>query len=76
MAQTAAQLADHGSPHVPVCPWVGCLPFRLPIPLRLLLAAQAKLAAPVLQLVRRAITRCLRQQAGHQPSRPTAARSR
>ena len=37
---------------------------RLPIPLRLLLAAQPKLVPPVLQLVHRAITRFLLDQAG------------
>ena len=36
----------------------------LPIPLRLLLAAQPKLVTPVLQVVHRAITRFLLDQAG------------
>ena len=36
----------------------------LPIPLRLLLTAQPKLVTPVLQVVHRAITRCLLDQAG------------
>ena len=76
MAQTAAHLVDHVIPHVPVRQWVLVCQSRLPIPLRLLLAAQPKLVTPVLQVVHRAITRFLRQQAGHQPSRPTAARSR
>ena len=37
---------------------------RLPIPLRLLLAAQPKLVTPVLQVVHRVITRHLLGQAG------------
>ena len=47
-------------PHVPVRQWV----LSLPIPLRLLLAAQPKLLTPVLQVVHRAITRFLLKQAG------------
>ena len=42
-------------PHVPVRQWV----LSLPIPLRLLLAAQPKLVAPVLQVLHRVITRIL-----------------
>ena len=53
MAQTAAHLVDHVIPHVPVRQWV----LSLPIPLRLLLAAQPKLMTPVLQVVHRVITR-------------------
>jgi hypothetical protein len=60
MAQTAAHLVDHVIPHVPVRQWVLCLP----IPLRLLLAAQPKLVAPVLQVVHRVITQILLKQAG------------
>ncbi len=60
MAQTAAHLVDHVMPHVPVRQWVLCLP----IPLRLLLAAQPKLVTPVLQRVHRVITRQLLGQAG------------
>jgi hypothetical protein len=60
MAQAAAHLADHVIPHVPVRQWV----LSLPIPLRLLLAAQPELVAPVLQVVHRVITRCLLGQAG------------
>jgi len=41
---------------VPVRQWV----LSLPIPLRLLLAAQPKLVTPVLQVVHRVITRHLR----------------
>ena len=57
MAQTAARLVDHVIPHVPVRQWV----LSLPIPLRLLLAAQP---TPVLQVVHRVITRRLLGQAG------------
>ena len=60
MAQTAAHLVDHVIPHVPVRQWV----LSLPIPLRLLLAAQSKLVTLVLQVVHRAITRFLLDQAG------------
>ena len=45
MSQTAAHLVDHVIPRVPVAQWV----LSLPIPLRLLLAAQPVLATPVLQ---------------------------
>ncbi len=57
MSQTAAHLLDHVIPHVQ---WV----LSLPIPLRLLLAAQPKLVTPVLQVVHRVITRFLLKQAG------------
>ena len=60
MAQTAAHLVDHVIPHVPVRQWV----LSLPIPLRLLPAAQPKLVTPVLQVVHRVITRFLLEQAG------------
>jgi Transposase zinc-binding domain/Putative transposase len=60
MAQTAAHLVDHVIPHVPVRQWV----LSLPIPLRLLLVAQPRLVAPVLQVVHRVITRFLLKQAG------------
>ena len=60
----AAHAADCGAPgslpHVPVRQWV----LSLPIPLRLLLAAQPKLVTPVLQVVHRVITRFLLQQSG------------
>ena len=59
-AQTAAPLVDHVIPHVPVRQWV----LSLPIPLRLLLAAQPKQVTPVLQVVHRVITRFLLGQAG------------
>ena len=64
MAQTAAHLVDHVIPHVPVRQWV----LSLPIPLRLLLAAQPKLVMPVLQVVHRVITRYLLGQAGPMPA--------
>ncbi|MBL8342835.1 MAG: transposase, partial [Rubrivivax sp.] len=60
MAQTAAHLVDQVIPHVPVRQRV----LALPIPLRLLLAAQPKLVTPVLQVVHRVITRHLLGQAG------------
>ncbi len=63
MAQTAAHLAEHVIPHVPVRQWV----LSLPIPLRLLLAAQPKLVTPVLQVVHRVITRHLLGQSGLKP---------
>ena len=62
MVQTAAHLVDHVIPHVPVRQWVRVCQVRLPIPLRLLPAAQPKLVAPVLQVVYRAITRFLLDQ--------------
>jgi hypothetical protein len=49
MVQTAAHMVDHVIPHVPVRQWV----LSLPIPLRLLLAAQAELVTPVLQVLQR-----------------------
>ena len=60
MSQTAANLVDHVIPHVPVRQWV----LSLPIPLRLLLAAQPELVTPVLQVVQRVVTRHLLGQAG------------
>lgn len=60
MAQTAAHLVEHVIPHVPVRQWV----LSLPIPLRLLLAAQPKLVTLVLQAVYRVISRHLLGQAG------------
>lgn|GEM_PF-3497976 len=55
MSQTAAHLVDHVIPHGPVRQWV----LSLPIPLRLLLAAQPELVTPVLQVVQRVVTRHL-----------------
>jgi hypothetical protein len=60
MAQTAAHLVEHVIPRVPVRQWV----LSLPIPLRLLLAAQPVLVTPVLQVVHRVITRHLLDQTG------------
>ena len=60
MAQTAVHLVDHVIPRVPVRQWV----LSLPIPLRVLLAAQPKLVTPVLQVVHRVIARFLLKQAG------------
>jgi len=56
-------VVDHVIPHVPVRQWV----LSLPIPLRLLLAAQPKLVTPLLQVVHRVITRHLLGQAGLKP---------
>ena len=55
MSQTAAHLVDHVIPHVPVRQWV----LSLPIPLRVLLAAQPELGTPVLQVLQRVVTRHL-----------------
>ena len=63
MAQSAVHLVDHVIPHVPVRQWV----LSLPIPLRLLRAAQPKLVTPVLQVVHRVITRYLLSQSGLKP---------
>lgn len=60
MTQTATHLVDHVIPHVPVRQRV----LSLPIPLRLLLAAQPELVTPVLQVVQRMVTRHLLGQAG------------
>ena len=63
MAQTAAHLVEQVIPHVPVRQWV----LSLPIPLRMLLAAQPHLVTPVLQVVHRLITRSLLDQVGVKP---------
>jgi hypothetical protein len=55
MSQTAAHLVDHVIPRVPVRQWV----LSLPIPLRVLLAAQPELVTPVLQVVQRVVARHL-----------------
>jgi hypothetical protein len=52
MSQTAAHLVDRVIPQVPVRQWV----LSLPIPLRLLLAAQPELVTPVLQVVQHVVT--------------------
>jgi hypothetical protein len=72
MSQTAAHLVDHVIPHVPVRQWV----LSLPIPLRLLLAAQPELVTPVLQVVQRVITRHLLARRAQGRRGPTAAPSR
>ena len=54
MAQTAAYLVEHVILPVPVHQWV----LWLPIPLRLLMAAQPKLLTPILQVAVRASARC------------------
>jgi hypothetical protein len=59
MSQTAAHLVDHVVPHVPVRQWVRVCQLRLPIPLRVLLAAQPELVTPVLQVVQRVVERHL-----------------
>ena len=55
MPQTAAHLLEYDIPNVPVRQWV----LSLPIPLRVLLAAQPELVTPVLQVVQRVVTRHL-----------------
>jgi len=60
MSQTAAHLVDKVISRVPVRQWV----LALPIPLRLLLAAQSVLVTPVLQVVHRVITRHLLDRTG------------
>jgi Transposase zinc-binding domain len=60
MSETAAHLVDHVIPEVPVRQWV----LSLPIPLRLLLAAQPELITAVLQVVQRVLSRYLLGQAG------------
>jgi hypothetical protein len=60
MSQTVEHLVEHVIPHVPVRQWV----LALPIPLRVLLAAQPELVTPVLQVVQRVVTRHLLDAAG------------
>jgi hypothetical protein len=64
MLQTAAHLVDRVMPHVPVRQWVRTCQLRLPIPLRVLLAAQPELVTPVLLVVQRVIARHLLDAAG------------
>ena len=75
MAQTAAHLVDHVVPQVPVRQRV----LSLPIPLRLLLAAQPKLVTPVLPVVHRVITRWLCRRSPRRPPKrwrlPSARRT-
>ena len=63
MSQTAAHRVDHVIPHVPVRQWV----LSLPIPLRVLLAAQPERVTSVLQVVHRVVTRHLLGRAGLKP---------
>ena len=65
MAETAAHLVDCVIPPVPVRQWV----LSLPIPLRLLLAAQPQLLAPLLQAIHRVIAGFLVKRAGFKLSR-------
>ena len=60
MSQTAAHLVDHVISHVPLRQWV----LSLPIPLRVLPAAQPELVTPVLQVVQRVVTRHLLEAVG------------
>ena len=64
MSQTAAHLVDHVIPHVPVRQWVRVCQLRLPIPLRVLLAAQPELVTPMLQVVQRVVERHLLDHTG------------
>jgi hypothetical protein len=73
MSQTAAHLVDHVIPHVPVRQWVRVCQVRLPIPLRVLLAAQPELVTPVLQVAQRVLTRHLLDHAGPEDDEATAA---
>ena len=47
MVESAAHMVEHVIPHVPVRQWV----LSLPIPLRILLAAQPQLLTPLLRLI-------------------------
>ena len=47
MVESAAHLVEHVIPHVPVRQWV----LSLPIPLRILLAAQPQQLTPLLRLI-------------------------
>jgi len=72
MSQTAAHLVDHVIPHVPVRQWV----LSLPIPLRVLLAAQPELVTPVLQVVQRVVTHLCWTAPSSRPTKVTGAQSR
>ena len=65
MAETAAHLVDCVIPPVPVRQWV----LSLPIPLRLLFAAQPQLLAPLLQAIHRVIADFLVKRTGFKLSR-------
>ena len=67
MVESAARLVEHVIPHVPVRQWV----LSLPIPLRILLAAQPQLLTPLLRLIHRVIARFLMALAlGHPVGQP------
>ena len=67
MVESAAHLVEHVIPHVPVRQWV----LSLPIPLRILLAAQPQLLTPLLRLIHRVIARFLMALAlGHPVGQP------
>jgi Transposase zinc-binding domain len=72
MAETAAHLADHVIPPVPVRQWV----LSLPIPLRLLFAAQPQLLAPLSQVIHRVIAGFLVSGRALNLAEPTPAWSR
>ena len=67
MAETAAHLADHVFPRLPVRQWVLSVPKRL----RYFLQRNAALQGAVLHIFLRAVERCLRE---HSPGCGTAAR--
>jgi hypothetical protein len=64
MSQTAAHLVDRVIPHVPMRQWMRVCQLRLPIPLRVLLAAQPELVTPVQQVVQRVVERHLLDHTG------------
>jgi hypothetical protein len=68
MSQVAAHLDDHAIPHVPVWPWS----LSVPIPLRVLRAAQPEPVTPVHQVVHRVLTRYLLKAARLDAGRSTA----
>ena len=67
MVATAAHLADHVLPPLPVCQWVLSVPKRL----RYFLPDDAAVQGVVLQILLRAVEHCLR---AHSPGRSAAAR--
>jgi hypothetical protein len=72
MAETSAHLVDHVIPPVPVRQWV----LSLPIPLRILFAAQPQLLAPLLPVIHRVIATFLIKQTGLKLRQAGPARSR
>jgi len=70
MAETAAHLADHVLPRVPVRQWV----LSVPHPLRFLFASRPEVVRRVLGIVYRGITTHLTKRAGFSPrTAPTGA---